>query len=146
MCIYIQVIGTERLPEYKDRNNFPYVVATIQEALRIDTVGKNWVKLEPSKFLFHTLNEETCRYYVNVMCCYLNCISRVNCLISTVHSCLNSNSNLSVIVAAGSLFHLAEKDFEIGEYAIPKGAIVVADNRPIMYDEQVNGYCFVHNV
>ena len=47
------------------------------------------------------------------------------------------------IVALGSLFHLAEKDFEIGEYVIPKGASVAADTRPIMYDEQVNGWCFI---
>ena len=43
LCIYTQVIGTQRLPEYKERNKFPYVIATIQEALRIDTVGKNLV-------------------------------------------------------------------------------------------------------
>ena len=57
-----------------------------------------------------------------------------------------STSNLSRIVALGSLFHLAERDFEIGEYVIPKGAKVLADTRSLMYDEQVNEWCFIGKV
>ena len=51
--MYIQVVGTERLPEFKERNKFPYVVATIQEALRIDTVGKNSVTQEQKRVVSH---------------------------------------------------------------------------------------------
>ena len=36
----IQVIGTDGVPDYKDRGNFPFTLATIQEALWITTVGR----------------------------------------------------------------------------------------------------------
>ena len=36
----LQVIGTDKLPDYKERSNFPFTIATIHETLRINTVGK----------------------------------------------------------------------------------------------------------
>ena len=59
-------------------------------------------------------------------------------LICIILPCLHSNDNLSQIVALGSACHVAEKDFEIGEYIIPKGSSVYASTRPIMYDEKVS--------
>ena len=40
-------------------------------------------------------------------------------------------------VALGSLLHVADIDIDIGEYVIPKGAIVVAITRGMMYDPKV---------
>ena len=34
-----QVVGKEHLPEYRDRNNFPYTMAMVQETIRLKTVG-----------------------------------------------------------------------------------------------------------
>ena len=44
----------------------------------------------------------------------------------------------SVTVAPGSLLHRADKDFEVGEYVIPKGATVIAITRGLMYDSKVS--------
>ena len=33
-------MGKEHLPEYRDRNNFPYTMAMIQETIRLKTVGR----------------------------------------------------------------------------------------------------------
>ena len=40
--------------------------------------------------------------------------------------------------APGSLLHRADKDFEVGEYVIPKGATVIAITRGLMYDPKVS--------
>ena len=42
------------------------------------------------------------------------------------------------LTAPGSLLHRADKDFEVGEYMIPKGAAVVAMTRGLMYDPKVS--------
>ena len=55
--------------------------------------------------------------------------------------CLNSNDNWSQIAALGTLFHVADKDFEIGGYLIPKDSTIMAVIRPIMYDEKVSVLC-----
>ena len=44
----------------------------------------------------------------------------------------------SVTVAPGSLLHRADKDFEVGEYVIPKGATIIAVTRGLMYDPKVS--------
>ena len=59
-------------------------------------------------------------------------------LIYIILPCLNYNDNPSQIVAVGTAFHVAEKDFEIGEYIIPKGSPVSASTRKLMYDEKVS--------
>ena len=59
-------------------------------------------------------------------------------MILTAQTCLNSDDNLSQIAALGSLFHVADKDFEIGEYIIPKGSPVSASTRKLMNDEKVS--------
>ena len=62
-------------------------------------------------------------------------------LICIILPCLNSNDNFSEIVALLSVFHLAEKDFEIGEYIIPKGSSVSTSVRSLMHDEKVSWFC-----
>ena len=42
------------------------------------------------------------------------------------------------LVALGSIPHRADKDFEVGEYVIPKGATVMAITRGLMYDPKVS--------
>ena len=59
-------------------------------------------------------------------------------LIYIILSCLNSNDNTSQIVAVGTAFHVADKDFDIGEYIIPKGSIVSASTPKLMHDEKVS--------
>ena len=54
---------------------------------------------------------------------------------------LISNDNTSQIAALGTVFHVADKDFEIGGYLIPKDSSVMAVTRPIMYDEKVRVLC-----
>ena len=36
----LQAIGTDAVPDYKERANFPFTCATILETLRINTVGR----------------------------------------------------------------------------------------------------------
>ena len=33
-------MGKEHLPEYRDRINFPYTIAMVQETIRLKTVGR----------------------------------------------------------------------------------------------------------
>ena len=48
-------------------------------------------------------------------------------------------SNVSSVTAApGSLLHRADKDFEVGEYVIPKDATIIAVTRGLMYDPKVS--------
>ena len=42
------------------------------------------------------------------------------------------------LAALGSLLHRADRDFEVGEYVIPKDATVVAVIRGLMYDAKVS--------
>ena len=66
------------------------------------------------------------------------------------------NCQLISLAVSGSLFHVADKDFEIDEYVIPKGTEIYANIRGLMYDEKVENspinrkHCFYfrmeHNV
>ena len=47
------------------------------------------------------------------------------------------NCQLISIAVFGSLFHVADKDFEIEEYVIPKGTEIYASIRGLVYDEKV---------
>ena len=50
--LLLQVIGTDKLPDYKEKGNFPFTIATIHETLRINTVGK-LLKMEFVKMFVH---------------------------------------------------------------------------------------------
>ena len=47
------------------------------------------------------------------------------------------NCQLISLAVLGSLFHVADKDFEIEEYVIPKETEIYASIRGLMYDEKV---------
>ena len=42
------------------------------------------------------------------------------------------------LTVINTLLHRADKDFEVGEYVIPKGASVLAITRSLMYDPKVS--------
>ena len=47
------------------------------------------------------------------------------------------NNQLISFAGLGSGPHVASKDFEIGEYVIPKGTDIFANFRGLMFDEEV---------
>ena len=54
-----------------------------------------------------------------------------------MHFALIAGNVSCFLAVAGSLQHTAAKDFEVGEYVIPKGATVVGLMREVMYNTKV---------